>query len=111
MMLSKPSQLRNKISVLSSTKMADALSDAYSELHGSPPNPSQFSILENKESILSELDELDQRLKPLLKSNDALSDSEISSLKTYAKLQYEIGDYLGAANVLDELRRLNQRNQ
>ena len=109
-MLSKPSHLQYKIEVLSRTKMADALSDAFTELNGCAPQANQFSILEHKDKILSELEELDQKVKPLLNSKEDLLDSEISILKTYSKLQYEIGDYSCCANILEELRRADERD-
>ena len=110
MMLTKPSDLPSKIAILASTKMPDALSDAYLELHGSAPLPSAFPILASKDKILAELEELDQKAKPLFKSKEDLLESEIQTLKVYAKLQYEIGDYSGCANALEELRRVDQRD-
>lgn len=110
LMLTQPCHLSSKIAVLASTKMPDALTDAYTELHGSAPSVSQFAILGQKEKILSELEELDQKTKVLFSSKEDLLESELSLLKEYAKLQYEVGDYTGCALALEELRRAGERN-
>ncbi|OMJ76861.1 hypothetical protein SteCoe_23668 [Stentor coeruleus] len=110
LLLGKPCNLQHKITVLASTKMLDALAEAHTELHGSVPDITKYPVLGNKDSILSELDELERKVKPLLNSKEDLLDTELHSLKAYAKLQYEVGDYEGCANVLEELRRANERD-
>ena len=106
-LLNQPSHLPIKVQVLSRTKLFEKLAEAHQQLHSKPANHEDYPVFNHKSVIESQSAELEKRVQTLINSKEDLLDSEISLLKTFARLQYERGNYEASLKLLNELRRVD----
>lgn len=104
--LNKPSHLSDRVKVLSRTKLFEKLAEAHQLLYSKPISDEDYSVLKLKSVIDTQSAELEKRVQTLISSKEDLLDNEKNLVRTFARLQYERGNYEASLKLLNELRRI-----
>lgn len=122
--------LSAKLDVLSKTNMVDFAKDIYTKLNGADA-PKEMD--EKREKVIAELQKLQEEAAPLVDLLDVdafkqmreakqltfsnaqsqfnITEANVKSLYKWAKFQYDIGNYSGAADCLSVYRDLSNDNE
>jgi translation initiation factor 3 subunit E len=103
---------KNKLKILSRTKMLDALEDEYKKLYKSDPPPviqaHRINVMKEIKTIKNECAELLKFIEdtePVKGKHPEVKESQLNSLYHYAKLMFDCGQYENCARDLEFFRQ------